>query len=115
MVVTCTWSLVISCLLWRLEVRDVPDEGYRAAVSSRTTFVALIEFIVEDDVVLPFFVGNPALVRVAGAFVGGDGEDFGELLVGYVVCILLVSKDRDCRKGGKRGNAHIVNESSLYP
>jgi hypothetical protein len=72
MVVTCTRSLVISCLLWRLEVRDVPDEGHRAAVSSRTAFVALVEFVVENDVVLPFFVGYPALMRVAGAFVGGD-------------------------------------------
>jgi hypothetical protein len=115
MVVTCAWSLVISSLLWRFEVRDVPDEGHRAAVGGRTAFVALVEFIVEDDVVLPFFVSDPALVRVAGAFVGGDGEDFGKLLVGYIICGLSVSKDRVLGKGGECGNIQIVSESSLYP
>jgi hypothetical protein len=37
---------------------------------------------------LPFFVGDPALVSIGGAFVAGDGEDFGEFLIGYVVYAL---------------------------
>jgi hypothetical protein len=48
---------------------------------------------------LPFFVGDPALVGVGSAFVAGDGEDFGEFLIGYIIYILSAVGVRGTKKG----------------
>jgi hypothetical protein len=78
-------SLIIASLLRLLQVLDIPDEGDRVAVSGGPASVLLIELVIEDEILLPFGVKNPALVRVGCAFIGGYGYDFGEFLVGDVV------------------------------
>jgi hypothetical protein len=50
--------------------------------------LALVELVVHDEVGLPVFVNDPALVGVGGACVRGAGNDgcgAYALLVGYVV------------------------------
>lgn len=78
-------SLVVTGLLRVLEIADVPDEGYGAAVGGGTARFDLVVFVVGDEPFLVFGVEDPALVGVGGAFVGGDGDGLGELLVGNIV------------------------------
>ena len=85
MVDSAARSLVVTGLLGVLEVADVPDEGYGAAVGGRATGFDLVVFVVRNEPFLVFGVEDPALVGVGGAVVGGDGDGLGEFLVGDVV------------------------------
>jgi hypothetical protein len=81
-----TRTLVVARVLGVFEVADVPDVGCWMAVCGRAAALDFIVFVVHDEVFLVLGVEDPALVRVGGAFVGCDGDDLGELLVGDVVC-----------------------------
>lgn len=78
-------ALVVARLLGVLEIANVPYEGYGTAVGGDTATFDFVVFVVGDEPFLVVDVEEPALVRVGGAFVRGDGDGFGELLVGYVV------------------------------
>lgn len=80
-----TGSLVVASLLGPLEVADVPDEGGGLAVGGWATLLLLIELVVHDQVLLVVGVEDPTLVSVGGAFVGGNGDDFGERFVSQIV------------------------------
>lgn len=79
------WGLVEACVDWLFEIGDVEDVGGCAAVTSRRAdAVELVELVVEEHVG-HFFVGDPALVGVGAADVGGLGDDDGVLKVGEIV------------------------------
>ena len=65
------------------QVRDVEDVGGRVAVLGGAGLLLLVELVVEEEV-LHVGGGDPALVGVGGAFVGGLGDLDGLGLVGYV-------------------------------
>ena len=78
-------SLVVTSLLGRLEITDIPDEGRSMTVGSGTATVVLIVLVVEDEELLVLGVEDPALVGVGGTLVAGDGDELWVLLVGNVV------------------------------
>lgn len=66
------------------EVLDVPDVGRGLCVALDGGVFLLVELVVGEEVVHAG-VGDPALVGVGGAGVGGAGDDFDGGLVGDVV------------------------------
>lgn len=63
---------------------DVEDVGGGAAVGGDARAVLFVEFVVEEEEGHVRAGGEPALVRVGGAGVGGAGDLAGGLLVRYV-------------------------------
>ena len=76
--------LVDARVAWGGEGRDVEDVGGGATVGGEAGAVLFVEFVVEEEEGHVRAGGEPALVRVGGAGVGGAGDLAGGLLVGYV-------------------------------
>jgi hypothetical protein len=88
-------GFVVAGDLGGFEVLDIPDicdsESILRQRSDRSSVgidLALVELVVHDEMGLPVFVGDPALVSVGGADVRSAGDDLAgadALLVGDVV------------------------------
>merc|ERR1712000_735125 len=91
-------GLVEAALLGVFEVGDVQDVGHWVLISGGASILVLIVFIVQEDVLVPFRVDEPALMGVGGTDVAELAEhsalvDTG-LLSGVVdgECILVVAE-----------------------
>ena len=63
-VCVCWHRLEDACLAGGLERRDVPDVRDRVAVGRGTGALDLVELVVQEEVLLPLRVEDPALVSV---------------------------------------------------
>ena len=98
---TLAQTLVVARLLGLLQRGDVPDVGDGVPVGAQAGGVVLVVLVVQDQVLLPLGVEDPALVGVGGAFVGCVGDDADVLLVGYVEALGLLAYASTRRKGEK--------------
>lgn len=67
----------VTGVLGVLEIRKVSDVGNGSARRSRAGLVLLVEFVVEQDVLVPITLGPPTLVGVRSTGVGELGENLG--------------------------------------
>lgn len=66
------------------QILNIKNIRRRMPIRRCTRFIHLIELVVEEEVVHFDGVGEPTLVGVCGAWVGGFGDDFGGAAVGDV-------------------------------
>lgn len=87
------WALVYALEDRRGEILDVDNICRRVLVLGRARLLLLVQFVVEEYVLV--VIGHPALVSVGGALIDSPGQDTGLELAREVVNgegVLVVSE-----------------------
>lgn len=87
-------TFIKACLFGMFQRTNIPNVGDRITISSRTSGIDLIEFVIHNQPFLPRRIQNPTLVRIGCAFIRGDGNDGRVGLIRDIIygqCILVVS------------------------